>query len=273
MARRYTSTAMTPAPTRSALPPLVALLAGLAVLFVALPLVGLAARAPWLQAGAIVTSAAALAALRVSLVVSIAAIVGVVALGFPLAWVLARHAFPGRAVVRALVVLPLVLPPVVGGVGLLAALGRRGVVGSWLAQVGIELPFTSAAAVLAALFVSLPLFVLTAEAGLRTIDPRFEMAAMALGATRGYAFRRVVLPQIRPQLVAGLALAWARALGEFGATITFAGNMQGRTQTLPLAVFEILQTDPDAAIMVSLLLVGLSVAVLVLLRGRLVAAA
>jgi len=250
----------------------IALLAGVAILFVALPLAGLVARAPWAEAGVILTSDTARAALRVSLVVSTAATLGALVLGFPLAWLLARNVFPGQAIVRALVVLPLVLPPVVGGLGLLVALGRKGLIGMWLARAGISLPFTTAAAVLAALFVSLPLVVLTAEAGLRSLDPRLERAALTMGASRGYAFRRIVLPLLRPQLAAGLALAWARALGEFGATITFAGNLSGRTQTLPLAVFEILQTDPEAAILVSLLLVGLSVAVLVLLRGRLLAA-
>ncbi len=248
------------------------LLAGAAVLFLALPLVGLAARAPWSRMAEILAAEQATEALKVSLVVSIAALAGAVVLGFPLAWVLARTRFRGQALVRALVVLPLVLPPVVGGVGLLAALGRRGVLGSWLAPVGISLPFTLQGAMLAALFVSFPLFTLTVEAGLRQLDPRYELAAQTLGASRGYAFRRVMLPLLRPQLVAGAVLTWARALGEFGATITFAGNLPGRTQTLPLAVFEIYQSDLEAAIMVSLLLVGLSLGVLALLRGRALAA-
>jgi len=249
-------------------PPLVLAGAAVAAAFVALPLAGLVFRAPWSRAAAILTSDAAWAGLRVSLVVSIAAAAAALALGLPLAWVLARVAFPGRGLLRALVVLPLVLPPVVGGVGLLAALGRRGVPGAWLAQAGIALPFTTAGAVVAATFVSLPLVVLAVEAGLRALDARLEEAALTMGASPGYAIRRVTLPLLWPQIAAGAALAWARALGEFGATITFAGNLQGRTQTLPLAVFEILHTDPDAAVMVSLVLVALSVAVLALLRGR-----
>jgi molybdate transport system permease protein len=162
-----------------------------------------------------------------------------------------------------------VLPPVVGGIGLLAALGRSGIAGRILAHVGIELPFTTAGAVVAATFVSMPLAVLAAEAGLRSLDPRFEQAAAAMGASRWYTFRRVTLPLLRPQLAAGLVLAWARALGEFGATITFAGNLAGRTQTLPLAVYQTRVTDPGGAVLVSLLLVALSLGVLVAFADRL----
>jgi molybdate transport system permease protein len=192
-------------------------------------------------------------------------------LGFPLAWVLARASFHGRTLVRAVVVLPLVLPPVVGGVGLLAALGRRGFLGGLLRAAGIELPFTTGGAVVAASFVSFPLIVLAVEAGLRSLDPRLEQAAATMGASNWYVWRRVTMPLLRPQIAAGLVLAWARALGEFGATIMFAGNLRGRTQTLPLAVFERAQTDPGAAILLSLVLVGLSLVVLVALRGRVIA--
>jgi molybdate transport system permease protein len=167
------------------------------------------------------------------------------------------------------VILPLVLPPVVAGAGLLQALGRRGIVGGWLDRVvGIQLTFTTAGAVIAATFVSIPLVVLSAEAGFRSLDPRFERAAAVLGASPSYTLRRVVLPMVAPQLVAGAVLAWARALGEFGATITFAGNLQGRTQTIPLAVFQKLQTDQEGAIALSLVLVILSICVLVALRER-----
>ena len=166
-------------------------------------------------------------------------------------------------------ILPLVLPPVVAGVGLLQALGRRGIVGGWLDRVaGIQVTFTTAGAVIAATFVSIPLVVLSAEAGFRSLDPRFERAAAVLGASPGYTLRRVVLPMVAPQLVAGAVLAWARALGEFGATITFAGNLEGRTQTLPLAVFQKLQIDQEGAIALSLVLVILSICVLVALRER-----
>ena len=187
----------------------------------------------------------------------------------PLGWVLARGRFRGRALLRAVAILPLVLPPVVAGIGLLAALGRRGLAGRFLYDVGVQITFTTAASVVAATFVSMPLVVIAVEAGLRSIDERYEDAAATLGAGASFRMWHVVLPLIRPQLVAGTVLAWARALGEFGATITFAGNLQGRTQTLPLAVFEARQTDPGAAIAMSLLLVAVSIAVLVALRDRL----
>ena len=189
--------------------------------------------------------------------------------GFPLAWALARSQFRGKALVRALVVLPLVMPPVVGGVALLSAFGRRGLVGGPLYEVfGLQITFTVWAAVLASTFVSFPLLVLALEVGLRSLDVRLEDAASTMGATRWYVLRRVTLPLLAPQIAAGLVLAWARALGEFGATITFAGNLPGRTQTLPLAVFEQLQTDPGGAIALSLLLVTVSLVVIVTLRGR-----
>ena len=227
-------------------------------------------RAPWDDIGASLSGAGAAEALRLSIVVSLAATALSLLLGVPLAWVLARVArCRGASVLRAIVVLPVVLPPVVGGIGLLAALGRGGVIGRWLhATVGLQLTFTTWGAIVAATFVSMPLVVLATEAGLRSIDRRYEQAAAALGARPRYAIRRVVLPMLAPQLVAGAVLAWARALGEFGATITFAGNLAGRTQTLPLAVYETRLTDPGGAIFLSLILVVLSVAVLVAMRDR-----
>jgi molybdate transport system permease protein len=250
-------------------PPLLFLvLAAVGAAFVALPPLGLLFRAPWGSAWATLRAPASTEALRVSLVVSLAATVLAFVLGVPLAWVLARSDLPGRTLVRVVVVLPLVLPPVVAGIGLLAALGRRGLVGRSLETLGVSVPFTTAAAVLAAAFVSLPLLVLAVEAGIRSLDPRLERAALAMGASPAYVLRRVTLPMLLPQLAAGLVLAWARALGEFGATITFAGNLRGVTQTLPLAVFEQGQTDPGAAIVLSLLLVAISLTVLIALRGR-----
>jgi molybdate transport system permease protein len=239
---------------------------------VLLPVAGLVVRAPWARAGEALSSPGALSALALSLQVSTLAALLALVLGFPLAWLLARPRFPGQSVIRAVVILPLVLPPVVGGVALLAALGRRGVVGRVLAAIGIELPFTTAGAVVAATFVCFPLLVLAVEAGLASLDRRLEQAAATLGASPWYTLRRVTIPLLRPQIVAGLVLAWARALGEFGATITFAGNLRGRTQTLPLAVFETLQSDPGAAIFLALILVALSLTVLVVLRGRFLAA-
>ncbi|MGE5227680.1 MAG: ABC transporter permease [Planctomycetaceae bacterium] len=255
--------------SRARLPLLFVALAALGAAFVVLPVLGLFVRAPWSHLSEALTGVGASTALRLSLEVSLGATVLSVVLGVPLAWVLARIAFPGRALLRAVVVLPIVLPPVVGGVGLLAALGREGFVGRWLYDtLAIQLTFTTAGAVAAATFVSMPLVVLATEAGLRSIDERFEGAAASLGAKPGYVLRHVTLPLVAPQLAAGAVLAWARALGEFGATITFAGNLAGRTQTLPLAVYQARQVDPGGAILLSLILVVLSVGVLVVLRDR-----
>jgi len=259
------------APKRTT-PGVFAVLALLGIAFVTLPLAGLIQRTPWTRAADVLTSDSSLTALRLSIVVATSAAVLSLVLGFPLAWVLSRSSFPGRRVVRGLVILPLVMPPVVGGVALLAVFGRRGFLGAPLYDVfGVQLTFTTLAAVLAAAFVSFPLAVLALEAGLRSLDTRLEDAAATLGGSRWYVLRRVTLPMLAPQIAAGLVLCWARALGEFGATITFAGNLRGRTQTLPLAVFERLQTDPDGAIALSLLLVAVSLAVIVGLRARFLA--
>ena len=208
-------------------------------------------------------------ALWLSLVCSVGATALAFVLGLPLAWVLARTDLPGRHVVRALVLLPMVLPPVVGGVALLLAFGRRGLVGQYLDDwFGIRLPFTTWGAIVAEAFVAMPFFVIVVEAGLRSLDQRYEEAAATLGARRLTTFRRVVLPLIAPSVIAGAALTWARALGEFGATILFAGNLQGKTQTMPLAIFIELQTNLGGAIALSLVLLALSVVVLVSLRDR-----
>jgi molybdate transport system permease protein len=256
-------------PPRRSTPIPFIVIAGIGIAFVALPLAGLVQRTPWARALDVLGSAASLTALRLSLVVATSASIIAVAVGFPLAWLLARSTFRGRALVRGMVVLPLVMPPVVGGVALLTAFGRRGLLGGPLYDVfGLQITFTTAAAVLAATFVSFPLAVLSLEAGLHSIDRRLEHAAATLGASRWYVMRRVTIPLLAPQIAAGAVLTWARALGEFGATITFAGNLPGRTQTLPLAVFQVLQTDPDGAIALALLLVAVSLAVIVGLRGR-----
>jgi molybdate transport system permease protein len=252
---------------RSAAP--VVAVAALAVVLFALPLAGLLWRVPWRSAWEIISSAEALDALRLSLVTSLAATVAAVVLGLPLAWVQARVTYPGRRFVRALTTLPMVLPPVVGGTALLYALGRRGIAGGPLDRIGVHLPFSTAGAVLAEAFVAMPFFVLTVEAALRTADRGLEEAARTLGAGRLSTFRRVTLPLIGPSLVAGAVLCWARALGEFGATITFAGNLPGRTQTLPLFVYVKLEgAQPDAAVVLSLVLLVLSLGVLVGLRDR-----
>jgi molybdate transport system permease protein len=244
------------------------LLAALALGLFALPLVGLLARVPLGQLPALLAQPAVLAAVRLSLVTSTLALVASTVLGVPLAWLLARTRLPGLTLVRAVAVLPMVLPPVVGGVALLLAFGRRGLLGGPLESLGIRLPFTTAGAVIAATFVAMPFLVVTVEAGLRQADQRLEEAAATLGASRWTVYRRVTIPQILPSLAAGTALCWARALGEFGATITFAGNFPGRTQTMPLAVYLLLESDAEAAYALSLLLLVISVAVLVALRGR-----
>jgi molybdate transport system permease protein len=231
--------------------------------------VGLLARTPWTRLPALLTSEVARDAMRLSLVTSLGATVTAALVGLPLAWLLARAEFPGRSLVRAVVLLPLVLPPVVGGAALLFALGRRGLVGGPVADAtGLVLPFSTAGVVLATTFVAMPFLVITVEGALRGLDRRHEEAAETLGAGRWTVLRRITLPAVAPSLVAGLALTWARALGEFGATITFAGNLQGRTRTLPLAVFVALESDRDTAIALSLVLVAVSLAVIVLLRDR-----
>jgi molybdate transport system permease protein len=254
----------TVAPPRTLLP-----LAALGAAFLVLPLVGLLERAPWGEVLDRLRDPVVVEALRLSLVCSVGATLVALAVGVPLAWVLARSQFPGRRLLRALCTMPMVLPPVVGGVALLLALGRRGLVGQYLDRwFGISLPFTTAGAIVAEAFVALPFLVIAVEAGLRSMDRRFEDAAATLGASRGTVFRRVTLPLILPSLGAGLVLSWARALGEFGATITFAGSFPGRTQTMPLAVYLALETRPESAIALSLVLLAVSVAVLVLLRER-----
>ena len=249
------------------LPLLLPALLGLAFLLV--PLLALLVRTPWGSLPDQLTGPGVWEALRLSLICATAATALSLVLGVSLAWVLARTEFPGRGLVRALVTLPLVLPPVVGGVALLLALGRNGVVGRWLdAWFGITLPFTTAGVVLAETFVAMPFLVISVEGTLRAADRRYEEAATTLGASRFTAFRRVTLPLIAPGIAAGAVLAWARALGEFGATITFAGNFPGRTQTMPLAVYLALQNDPAAAIALSLVLLAVSIAVLAGLRDR-----
>jgi len=234
-----------------------------------LPLVGLITRTPWSRLGELVASDVVVDALKLSLLTSVLAAFISLLLGVPLAWVLARVNFPGRHIVRAIVTLPMVLPPVVGGAALLFALGRRGVIGEPINDAtGFLLPFSVWGVVVANVFVAMPFLVVTVEGALRNLDVRHEAAAATLGASRLTVFRRITLPMISPSLRAGLVLAWARALGEFGATVTFAGNLQGRTQTLPLAVFVALEQDRDTAVAISLVLVAVSLAVLLLLRDR-----
>ncbi|MFC3819640.1 ABC transporter permease [Planomonospora venezuelensis] len=246
---------------------LVPALAGTA--FLVLPLAGLLVRAPWSTLPERLAQPQVLQALRLSLVTATVATGVCLLLGVPLAWLLARTSFPGRRLLRALITVPLVLPPVVGGVALLLVLGRRGLLGSWLESAfGVTLPFTTAGVVVAEAFVAMPFLVISVEGALRAADPRFEEAAATLGASRWTVFRRVTLPLIAPGVAAGAVLCWARALGEFGATITFAGNFPGTTQTMPLAVYLALETDPEAAVVLSLVLLAVSVLILAGLRER-----
>ncbi len=241
----------------------------LGLAFLVLPTAGLLVRAPWSTLGTRLARPEIFGALRLSLFTATAATAVCLVLGVPLAWMLARAEFPGRRLARAMVTVPLVLPPVVGGVALLLVLGREGLVGRWLDRwFGVTLPFTTAAVVVAEAFVALPFLVVSVEGALRAADLRYEDAAATLGASRWTIFRRVTLPLIAPGVGAGAVLCWARALGEFGATITFAGNFPGRTQTMPLAVYLALETDPQAAIVLSVLLLAVSVVVLTVLRGR-----
>ena len=253
----------------SRLPGGVGAVAGAAIVIFALPLVALVARTPWSRLGTILGSEVVIDAVRVSAISSVASTALATVLGVPVAAVLARGTFRGRSVVRSVITLPMVLPPVVGGAALLFAFGRRGLLGEPVYDAtGLLLPFSLWGVILANTFVALPFLVITVEGGLRNLDARYETAAAGLGAVPWTVFRRITLPMARPAITAGMVLAWARALGEFGATVTFAGNLQGRTQSLPLAVFVSLESDRDAAIAISLLMVVISLALLIGLRDR-----
>ncbi len=239
------------------------------LLFLVLPFAGLLVRAPWRTLGARLSDHDALTALWLSIETGVIATALCIVFGVPVAFLLARSSFPGKRLVRALVTLPLVLPPVVGGVALFTAFGRTGIVGQWAYKWwGYSLPFTTTAVVIAQAFVAMPFLIIAVEGALRGADTRYEEAAATLGASRWTAFRRVTLPLVAPGIGAGAVLCFARALGEFGATITFAGNFPGTTQTMPLAVYSALETDPFTAIVLSLMLVAVSLVILVSLRGH-----
>jgi molybdate transport system permease protein len=243
--------------------------AALGLAFLVLPLASLLIRAPWSTLPEHLTQPGVLTALRLSLQTATLATALCLLVGVPLAWLLARVQFPGRRLVRSLVIVPLVLPPVVGGIALLLVFGRRGILGAWLYNTtGISLPFTTTGVVVAEAFVAMPFLVIAVEGALRGADTRYEEAAATLGAGRWTTFTHVTLPLVAPGVAAGAVLCWARALGEFGATITFAGNNPGITQTMPLAVYLALETDLDAAIVLSLILLTVSVTILAALRDK-----
>lgn len=254
----------TRAPALLLLPSLV----GLA--FLVLPVVGLLVRTPWRQLAGELSTSDTWTALRLSLECATGATVASLLFGVPLAWLLARTELPGRGLARPLVMVPLVLPPVVGGMALLLVFGRAGILGAYLDRwFGVTLPFTTPGVIMAETFVAMPFLVVSVETALRTLDPDIEEAAATSGADGWQIFRHITLPNLLPAIGAGAVLAWARALGEFGATITFAGNFPGTTQTMPLAVYLAFQEDPQSAIVLSVVLLAVSITVLAALRDRL----
>lgn len=249
-------------------PPIVVAFAIIAAALLITPLIALLLDAPWLDLTRIFSSPIAQEALRLTLIASILATALSFALGVPLAWLLARDVLPLTRLWRALVIVPLLLPPVVSGVALLSAFGRRGLVGGWLYDsTGFQLPFHTAGVVVAATFVAMPFLIITVEGAFRSVDREIEEAAAVDGATSTRVLRSITLPAIAPALLAGTVLAWARAVGEFGATITFAGNLEGATQTMPLAIYTAMESDRDTAIAMSIMLLVVAVAILVTLRG------
>ncbi|MFP7762215.1 ABC transporter permease [Marisediminicola sp. LYQ85] len=250
-----------------AVPLWVGAIAALGALFVVLPLVAMTVRVNWAGFGALVTSESSLAALGLSLRTSITATGLCVVVGVPLALVLARSTFPGQRVVRALVLLPLVLPPVVGGIALLATFGRQGLLGSTFEVLGIDIAFSTTAVVIAQAFVALPFLVLSLEGALRTVGTRFEAIGATLGARPTTVMRRITLPLVAPALVSGAVLSFARALGEFGATLTFAGSLQGTTRTLPLEIYLQRETSPDAAVALSFVLIAVALVIVGVTHG------
>jgi len=252
----------------SGLPAWVFVPAAVGGLFIALPLVAMLLRVRWGQFWSLITSESALAALQLSLKTSAASTALCVLLGVPMALVLARSGFRGLRVARALVLLPLVLPPVIGGIALLYTFGRQGLLGQYFDVLGIRIAFSTTAVVLAQTFVALPFLVLSLEGALRTAGQRYEAVAATLGANPTTVLRRVTVPLVLPGLFSGAVLAFARALGEFGATLTFAGSLQGVTRTLPLEIYLQRESDADAAVALSLVLVVVALVIVLAARGR-----
>ncbi len=250
-------------------PPPIAIFSSFAMLLILLPFIGLAQRTPWDSFLSILLEPSVRSAISLSFLVSTVSACICLVLGLPLGWILARSQAPWIRPLRAIVLLPMVLPPVAGGTALLYALGRRGLIGQKLDEwFGITLPFTTAGAIIAATFVSLPFFVLAIESSINDLKSQFEESAMSLGASPTRTFFSITIPMIKTGLTTGLTLSWARALGEFGATITFAGDNPGRTRTLPLELFVALESNPDRAVVLGMIMVTISLGVLITLRGR-----
>ncbi len=236
------------------------------VIFVLLPLVAIVTKVDWAHFGTLITSESSKDALLLSLRTSAATTALCVLLGVPMAAVLARATFPGQNLLRSVVLLPLVLPPVVGGLALLYTFGRKGLLGHALEVMDLRIAFSTIAVVLAQTFVALPFLVVSLEGSLRTAGERYEVVAAGLGASPTTVFRRVTVPLVLPGLLAGMVLSFARALGEFGATITFAGSLQGVTRTMPLEIYLQREVDPDAAVALALVLVVAAVVVIAVAR-------
>lgn len=250
-------------------PALLVVTGGLAAALLVVPLITLVLDTPWASFVEQLRTPAVRDALTITAFTSILTVLACLVLGTPLAWLLARVDFTGRSLLRAAVTVPLVLPPVVAGVALVTALGRNGVIGSILRDTfGVTLPYTTTAVVIAHTFVSMPFYVLSVEGALRSSGERYDVVAATLGASRWHTFVRVTLPLAMPGVLAGAVLAWARSLGEFGATITFAGNYPGTTQTMPSLIYTELQGDPELARTLSMILLVVSVAILAALRNR-----
>ena len=250
-------------------PPPIAIFSSFAMLLILLPFIGLAQRTPWDSFLSILLESSVRSAISLSLLIATISACICLVLGLPLGWILARSQAPWIRPLRAIVLLPMVLPPVAGGTALLYALGRRGLIGQKLDEwFGVTLPFTTAGAIIAATFVSLPFFVLAIESSINDLKSQFEESAMSLGASPTRTFFSITIPMIKTGLTTGLTLSWARALGEFGATITFAGDNPGRTRTLPLELFVALESNPDRAVVLGMIMVTISLGVLITLRGR-----
>ncbi len=248
------------------IPRWVAVVAAVGALLVVLPLAAMAARVVWANFWTLITSESSVAALLLSLRTSAVSTLLCLVLGVPLALVLARARFVGRDLLRSLVLIPLVLPPVVGGIALLYTFGRRGLLGESLEVAGLQIAFSTTAVVLAQTFVALPFLVISLEGAVRTAGTRYDVVAATLGARPTTVLFRVTLPLVWPGLLSGTVLSFARCLGEFGATITFAGSLQGVTRTLPLEIYLQRETDPDAAVALSFVLVAVAVLVIGLTR-------